>query len=83
MKKDEIFFGEQGLTTTSANHLANKAKEAYLALEQLLSLEDIAKAKLRYKAKYRRMGKQPRIKDVQDLEILHSLLLENQNIIWD
>lgn len=47
------------------------------------SLEDIAKAKLRYKAKYRKMGKQPRIKDVQDLEILHNLLLDNQNIIWD
>lgn len=47
------------------------------------SLEDIAKAKLRYKAKYRKMGKQPRIKDVQDLEILYKLLLGNPNIIWD
>lgn len=38
MKKDEIFFGENGLTTTSANHIANKCKEAYMALEQLLAL---------------------------------------------
>ena len=38
MEKDKIFFDENGLTTTSANHLANKAKEAYLALEQLLAM---------------------------------------------
>lgn len=36
MKKDEIFFGEQGLTTTSANHVANLAKECYRALEDTL-----------------------------------------------
>lgn len=36
MKKDEIFFGESGLTTTSSNHVANLCKEAYKALEQLL-----------------------------------------------
>lgn len=27
MKKDEIFFGNQGLTSTSANHISNMAKE--------------------------------------------------------
>ena len=36
MLKDEIFFGESGLTTTSANHIANIAKEKYqLLLKQL------------------------------------------------
>ena len=34
MKKDEIFFGEQGLTSTSANHVANMAKELYQHLEE-------------------------------------------------
>lgn len=34
MKKDQIFFGENGITTTSANHLANIAKEMYQALEE-------------------------------------------------
>ena len=29
MEKDKIFFGEQGLTSTSANHTANLAKELY------------------------------------------------------
>ena len=37
MEKDKIFFGENGLTTTSANHIANMAKEAYQTLEQELS----------------------------------------------
>ena len=27
MKKVSVFFGEQGLTETSANHIANLAKE--------------------------------------------------------
>ena len=27
MEKDLVFFGEQGLTSTSANHIANLAKE--------------------------------------------------------
>ena len=36
MEKDKIFFGEQGLTTTSANHLANLAKEAYQTIENEL-----------------------------------------------
>lgn len=36
MLKDKIFFGESGLTTTSANHTANIAKEKYqLLLKQL------------------------------------------------
>ena len=36
MLKDKIFFGESGLTTTSANHIANIAKEKYqLLLKQL------------------------------------------------
>lgn len=39
MKKDKIFFGEQGLTTTSANFVANLAKEAYTLLEQ--EMQDI------------------------------------------
>lgn len=34
MEKDKIFFSEQGLTTTSANYVANLAKEAYTLLEQ-------------------------------------------------
>lgn len=33
MKKDTIFFDKEGLTTTSANHIANMAKEAYRFLE--------------------------------------------------
>lgn len=34
MEKDKIFFGEQGLTSTSANHCANLAKELYQHLEE-------------------------------------------------
>ena len=33
MEKDKIFFDEVGITTTSANHTANLAKEAYQSLE--------------------------------------------------
>lgn len=36
MEKDKIFFSESGLTTTSANHIANIAKESYKALEKQL-----------------------------------------------
>ena len=36
MQKDKIFFGEQGLTSTSANHLANMAKELYQHLTEEL-----------------------------------------------
>lgn len=36
MKKDNIFFGESGLTSTSANFIANQAKEAYRGLEYKL-----------------------------------------------
>lgn len=35
--KDMVFFGESGLTSTSANHLANKAKEAIKDLEAKLA----------------------------------------------
>lgn len=34
MEKDLIFFGENGLTSTSANHVANLAKEYYKTLER-------------------------------------------------
>ncbi len=34
MKKDLVFFGDSGLTSTSANHIANMAKETYLKLEE-------------------------------------------------
>ena len=37
MEKDKIFFGESGLTTTSANYTANLAKEAYRLLEDGLN----------------------------------------------
>jgi hypothetical protein len=37
MKKDLIFFGKDGLTQTSANHIANLCKEAYLQLEKELA----------------------------------------------
>jgi hypothetical protein len=37
MKKDMIFFGENGLTTTSANYIANLAKEAYQNVESTLN----------------------------------------------
>ena len=37
MEKDKIFFGTEGLTTTSANHIANLAKEAYQSLESKLN----------------------------------------------
>lgn len=37
MKKDEIFFGENGLTSTSANFNANLAKEMYQGLESELN----------------------------------------------
>lgn len=33
MEKDKIFFGEQGLTSTSANYIANMCKELYRSLE--------------------------------------------------
>ena len=36
MEKDKIFFGESGLTTTSANFTCNIAKELYRGLEQEL-----------------------------------------------
>lgn len=36
MKKDQIFFGERGLTSTSANHIANMAKELYQTIEKEL-----------------------------------------------
>ena len=38
MEKDKIFFGEQGLTVTSANYIANLAKESYQSLERELAL---------------------------------------------
>ena len=34
MEKDLVFFGEQGLTSTSANHIANLAKEYVAGLEE-------------------------------------------------
>ena len=36
MEKDKIFFGESGLTQTSANHIANMAKELYSTAESVL-----------------------------------------------
>lgn len=36
MEKDKIFFAESGLTTTSANYVANLAKEAYKNIERSL-----------------------------------------------
>jgi len=38
MEKDKIFFAESGLTTTSANYVANLAKEHYKGLERELFL---------------------------------------------
>lgn len=39
MNKDNIFFGANGLTSTSANHVANMAKEAYqTTMEELDSI---------------------------------------------
>lgn len=37
MKKDEIFFGKDGLTSTSANFVANLAKEMYARIEAELN----------------------------------------------
>lgn len=37
MEKQVAFFKEQGLTSTSANHIANLAKEAYKELENELA----------------------------------------------
>lgn len=37
MNKDNIFFGEVGLTTTSANYICNLAKEAYRLLDRALN----------------------------------------------
>lgn len=39
MEKDKIFFGDNGLTTTSANHIANLCKEAYQGLEGKLNFQ--------------------------------------------
>ena len=39
MEKDKIFFAENGLTSTSANHIANLAKEMYQ--ESVNSLENL------------------------------------------
>ena len=36
MEKDKIFFAESGLTSTSANYIANLAKESYRQVEQYL-----------------------------------------------
>lgn len=36
MEKDKIFFAESGLTSTSANYVANMAKEMYKGMEQEL-----------------------------------------------
>lgn len=36
MEKDKIFFGESGLTSTSANYIANVAKELYRISEETL-----------------------------------------------
>lgn len=37
MEKDKIFFGENGLTSTSANFIANLAKEMYRSKEEYLN----------------------------------------------
>lgn len=37
MEKDKIFFSSNGLTTTSANHVANLCKEAYKDMESALN----------------------------------------------
>jgi hypothetical protein len=37
MEKDMIFFGEQGLTSTSAGHVANMAKEYIAGLEEFVN----------------------------------------------
>lgn len=37
MKKDEIFFGVQGLTMTSASYICNLAKETYMQIEKELN----------------------------------------------
>lgn len=37
MEKDKVYFGEAGLTSTSANYIANKAKEMVLQLEVALN----------------------------------------------
>lgn len=36
MEKDKIFFADNGLTSTSANHISNLAKEAYRTIENNL-----------------------------------------------
>lgn len=36
MKKDKIFFGTEGLTSTSANYIANMAKEYYMQKDKVL-----------------------------------------------
>lgn len=36
MEKDLVYFGEDGITSTSANHIANMAKEYYQTLESQL-----------------------------------------------
>lgn len=37
MEKDKIFFGEQGLTSTSANYISNQAKNSYMLLQMALN----------------------------------------------
>lgn len=37
MEKDKIFFAEDGITTTSANYIANLAKESYKKIESQLN----------------------------------------------
>ena len=47
MEKNELsvpaFFGQQGLTAASANHIADIAKESYQAVEKRLSSMDFHK----------------------------------------
>ena len=49
MEKNELsvpaFFGQQGLTAASANHIADIAKESYQAVEKRLSSMDFHKTR--------------------------------------
>ena len=45
--KIPVFFAEHGITSTSANHLSNVAKENYMAIEKQMSSMEFYSTRLR------------------------------------
>lgn len=78
MSSKEIFFAEGGLTTTSANHVANLAKEAYQDLQQQLDNIQFYKKSIRLLDS----NAEPYVLEngVKDLGIYEEILLKITNL---